>query len=375
VNYHNDAEEGPAKQHNKKKHRFLKVFSALLAFVLVISIISSVSVASVFTIVKVFLVSVLSLLIVLIFIVIVSPVPVALIVRFAFRNGPAVAPENYEEIAAAVTSIKDLSYPSEYKDNIADVFIPQNQKGKTPVVLWVHGGAFVGGSKKDVEIYATMLASEGIAVININYQRAPEAKYPVPIMQTEEAYRWLVDISDKYNMDLSRIILAGDSAGAHIVSQFATVQTSEEYAEKMGMEQVMPVDTLKAVVLFCGPFDVESINKTDNSILDFLLGRTAWAYFGIKNWADDFSEQVAVLNHITADFPPTFISDGNTYSFEDHGRSLADILAGKGVPVEVFFVPADEKKIMHEYQFIMNTDVGQDSFRKTVNFMKKYIGE
>ena len=81
VNYHNDAEEGPAKQHNKKKHRFLKVFSALLAFVLVISIISSVSVASVFTIVKVFLVSVLSLLIVLIFIVIVSPVPVALIVR------------------------------------------------------------------------------------------------------------------------------------------------------------------------------------------------------------------------------------------------------------------------------------------------------
>ena len=375
MNYHNDSEEKQAKLPPKKKHGFLKILAVSLVFVLVISIMFSVSLPSVFAIVNVLFVLVLSLLIVLIFMVIASPVPVALIVRFAFRNGPAVAPENYEEIAAAVTSIKDLSYPSEYKDNIADVFIPKNQKGKTPVVLWVHGGAFVGGSKKDIEIYATMLASEGIAVISINYQRAPEAKYPVPITQTEEAYRWLADISDQYDMDISRIILAGDSAGAHIVSQFATVQTSEEYAEKMGMEQVMPVDTLKAVVLFCGPFDVESINKTGNSILDFLLGRTAWAYFGIKNWADEFSEQVAILNHITADFPPTFISDGNTYSFENHGRTLADILAGKGVPVEVFFVPAEEKKTMHEYQFIMNTDVGQDSFRKTVDFIKKYIGE
>ena len=346
MNYNDDMEEKHLKPPKKKKSSFIRIFVMSVASVLVLLILAA----------------------------IISPVPVSLVVRFAFRNGLAIAPENYEEIASKVSAIKDILYPSEYEDNIADIFLPKNQEGKAPVVLWVHGGAFVGGSKKDVEIYATMLASEGIAVVSINYQRAPERKYPGPVIQTEEAYRWLVDVADTYDIDQKRIILAGDSAGAHIVSQFAAVQTNKNYADIMGMEQVVPADTLKAVVLFCGPFDVESINKTDNSILDFLLGRTAWAYFGMKNWADEFSDQVAISNHITSDFPPTFISDGNTSSFEDHGRALAADLEDKGVPVETFFVSADDEVTMHEYQFIMNTAAGQESFKKTVDFMKKYLG-
>ena len=347
MNYPDDIRREQEKLPEKKKRSFLKISVVLIA----------------------------SVLITLLFAAIVSPVPVSLLVRFAFRNGMAVAPENYEEIAATVMSVKDISYPSTYKDNTADIFLPRDQEEKTPVVLWVHGGAFVGGSKKDVEIYATMLASKGIAVVSMNYQRAPEAKYPGPIIQTEEAYRWLAEVSDAYSIDIDRIILAGDSAGAHIVAQFAAVQTNDKYAENMGMEQIVPIETLKAVVLFCGPFDVESINKTDNAVLDFFLGHTAWAYFGTKNWTEGFSDQVAITNHITSHFPPTFISDGNTNSFEDHGRALAAALADKGVPVEVFFIPANEEVTMHEYQFIMNTPAGQESFMRTVGFMKKYTGE
>ena len=302
-----------------------------------------------------------------------TPVPLALIVRKVFEKSPAVAPNGYEEIKQQVIVTKDLTYPSKYKDNSADVYIPKDKEGSFPVILWVHGGAFVGGDKKDVEIYATVLASEGYAVVCMNYERAPEAKYPVPVLQTEEAYIWLKTISTDYQIDIERLILAGDSAGAHIAAQFALIQSNTEYAIEMEREPIVPLETFKAVLLFCGPYDVLKISKNGNFIFDFILGRMAWAYSGERNWLKHFAVLGTINNHVTKDFPPAFISDGNTMSFENHGRELAEILKEKSVPVETYFVPVETEIIKHEYQFIMNTPIGEQSFEKTLEFIKKYI--
>ena len=303
-----------------------------------------------------------------------SPIPVSLVIRAAFHKKIAVAPEHYDEMKSHVDVLKNLCYPSDYSDNVADIYIPKDTAGPFPVVLWIHGGAFVGGSKDDVEIYATSLASEGIAVVCMNYRRAPKAKYPVPVIQTQDAYLWMMDISDKYSFDLNRFVLAGDSAGAHIAAQFAAIQSNAAYADEMDFEQIVPLHTLKAVLLFCGPFDVSKLDKSRNSTMNFLIGRAAWAYFGTKDWAGQFSYQATISHHITEFFPPAFITDGNQLSFEEHGRALADVLKNSNVSVETYFISMDTEIAGHEYQFIMNTPAGIESFHQVVRFLKKHTG-
>ena len=301
-----------------------------------------------------------------------TPFPASWIIRAIFKNGIAVTPDNYDAILETVTVTKDLVYPSEYKSNFADIYVPKDKEGPFPIVLWVHGGAFVGGDKNDIEVFATALASEGIAVACINYQLAPEAKYPTPIIQTQEAYTWLESISDDYSIDMSRLVLAGDSAGAHIVSQFAAIQSNPAYAAEMSMEQVVPSGDLKAVMLYCGPFDVSDMTLGSNVLINFMMNRAAWAYFGSKDWADRFAYQATIPNHITKDFPPTFITDGNSMSFEKHGRNLADVISRNGVPVETYFIPIEVSEAVHEYQFIMDTPESREAFLKTVAFIEKY---
>ena len=302
-----------------------------------------------------------------------SPVPVSILIRAVFNKKIAVAPDGFEEIKSNVKVIKNATYPSEYKDNAADIYLPENQEGPFPVVLWIHGGAFVGGDKEDIEIYATALAAKGFAVVCMNYRRAPEAKYPIPIAQTNEAYLWIKDVADQYLFDTDRLVLAGDSAGAHVAAQFAVIQSNPSYAAEMEFNQSVPLHTLKAVLLFCGPFDVAKMEDGRNSIMNFFIGRAAWAYFGKKDWGKYFSGQATIANHVTGQFPPTFITDGNKLSFEEHGRALADVLKNNGVWVETHFIPIDTETTGHEYQFIMNTSAGEESFRKTVQFIQKCI--
>ena len=312
------------------------------------------------------------LLAVLLIFTLLSPIPASFMIRAAFTRKIAVPPDNYNELKRRVNVIKNQLYPSGYKDNTVDIYIPNDKEGPLPVVLWIHGGAFVGGNKEDVEIYATALAAEGLAVVCMNYRRAPEAKYPAPVIQTKDAYLWIKDVSNKYSFDINKFILAGDSAGAHIAAQFAAIQSNAAYADEMNFEQTVPLHTLKSVLLFCGPFDVAKINTGSNPIMNFFIGKAAQAYLGSKDWVKRFSYQTTISNHVTSDFPPTFITDGNNLSFEDHGRDLADALKKQDVSVETFFIPVSSEKAAHEYQFIMNTSSAKESFKQVTAFIKKH---
>ena len=322
---------------------------------------------------RVTLCSIAVLLTALVFFTLVSPIPVSFIIRAAFTKKIAVAPDNYEEISSQVEVFKNLRYPSNYKDNTADIYLPKNSGMPLPIVLWVHGGAFVGGDKEDIAVYATALAAQGLAVVCINYRRAPEAKYPIPVVQTNEAYLWLKDIAGSYAFDLERFVIAGDSAGAHIAAQFAAIQSNADYAAEMKIEQSVPLHTLKAALLFCGPFDVAKIDESNNFVMNFLLGKAAQAYFGSKDWGTHFAHQATIANHITGSFPPVFITDGNDLSFEEHGSELADALRAMGVFAETYFVSPGAEKTPHEYQFVMNTPAGQESFERVTEFIKQRV--
>ncbi|WZU02627.1 alpha/beta hydrolase [Erysipelothrix sp. D19-032] len=168
----------------------------------------------------------------------------ATVVRRAFDVGIAKPPENYDEIRAQVDVQENLVYPSVETDNIFDLYKPKNATGMEPVIIWVHGGAFVGGDKADITEYSVLLAQRGFVVANMNYQRAPKQTTPVKLYKLESFTRTYHPIAICTTLNMDKVFYAGDSAGAHIVSQFVLIQNDLAYSEKVGIKPVMAPNTI-----------------------------------------------------------------------------------------------------------------------------------
>ena len=115
----------------------------------------------------------------------------------------------------------------------------------------VHGGAFVAGTKDGIENYAVMLANEGYAVVGMDYQWAPEIQYPGQVRQVEECLVALESVKSTYHLDLNKIILIGDSAGAHIAAQAVLLATNPGYEQAIGVFSAITAEQLSGAVLYC----------------------------------------------------------------------------------------------------------------------------
>lgn len=144
------------------------------------------------------------------------------------------------EMEEAVTtpqpkSMQTLTYAVKGKDTLElDLYLPEgwNQK-KSPVLIFVHGGGFYTGTRKEENIhhFCDSLADNGIAAANISYrlylkgqsfhcdQPSPEKikAFQVAVNDIRSATRFLIDQSNVYNLDAKKIALCGSSAGGEAV--------------------------------------------------------------------------------------------------------------------------------------------------------------
>ncbi|MCD4643190.1 acetyl esterase [Bacillus mycoides] len=303
-----------------------------------------------------------------------SPVPKAFLIKKAFEGGTFVPSADYDHALNETKIVKDINYNSKFPDGKLDIIYPKNRAEKTPIIFWVHGGGFVGGDKSDITGYAVNLAARGYIVVNINYALAPKREYPTPVLQLGEAYEYIKENAKKYDLNLNRVYFAGDSAGAQISGQFVNIQTSEEYAKLAKIDAIVDPSTIKGALLFCGPYNMPELAKIESTkeIQDFMR-TTGWAYLGKKNWEGSSEVKIAsIINHVTKKYPPAFITDGNTGSFEDQGKALASALQSKGVSVDsLFFDKNVSGELAHEFQFKMNTQAGLETFNKVLEFLSK----
>lgn len=289
-------------------------------------------------------------------------------------NGPT-EPADMQTYRDKVEVVKDVAYASAYKNSTMDIFYPKNATGKSyPVLFWAHGGAFVAGDKSGIEVWATILASHGYGVVSINYQLAPDAVYPAQVQQMSDAYTSLVQMQAQYpTLNINQVAFGGDSAGAHIASQFVAVQTNPTLAANLGLEAVVPANALKAAVLYCGPYNIQNFLKTQNILGRFFIWQLGWAYLGKRDWANaPVANYSSTVQQVTPQFPPAYITDGNNFSFEADGKALVQALQQQGVEIQsLFFGP--EKNINHEYQFQMELPEAQECLTQTLAFLQQHM--
>lgn len=302
----------------------------------------------------------------------ITPVPAALFLRSQFENPTVSKLPTYDTDDIMVE--RDITYPSSLAQNTLDLYLPAEHSASTPVILWAHGGAYVGGDKSDIRQYASCLAADGYAVVCINYELAPEGTYPGPLIQMGDACNWIASAGSKRIFDANLLVIAGDSAGAHLAAQYALIQTSASYAAKVNIAQMASPDSLKAVLLFCGPYDMSTLGVSQSPLVNYFLSRAGWAYFGTRDWFGRYGQQIIITDNVTSSFPPAFITDDNTGSFEKDGKELARKLKSLGVEVSPYFTPISEGTTAHEYQFDMTTTAAQESYAQVLRFLERHVG-
>lgn len=324
---------------------------------------------------------VVGVLIVVVLLHLMSPYPSASLIKVIFdRPYPIGDAVGLAKASEQVDVITDTHYPSKYRRNKLDIYTPTQHISPTPVpvMIWVHGGGFVGGNKSQLKEFGTLLASQSqIAVVTINYDLAPHSAYPQQLKQLDEAYRYLLE--DKMlgeKLDFSQLMFGGDSAGAQIAAQYLAVQTNANYAREMSMEQLVNPADLKGFVSYCGPLDLKQMLTlpTKQLIVSFLYTTIARSLIGTRKWQERPElKQASVVDFVTHDFPASFITDGNTYSFETQGQVFVERLTQLNVPVTPLFFTDNSKKVIHEYQFLYDTQEGQLCLSQTIAFIQECL--
>ena len=232
-----------------------------------------------------------------------------------------------------VVRYDDISYGPDEKYHLLDVYRPGNkpaqQSGpgsvsgsvpapaKLPVIMIVHGGAWVYGNKEVYQYYGMSLAQRGFAVVNFSYRLAPESKFPAQLEDICTVFDWIYDNRDKYGLDADNVFAVGDSAGAHLLGLFADACSNPDYVMALkekypGVRITLPAEQgecvdsyrgacLRAVALNCGKYDLTKDDEADKDtpllLADFLK----------EGGSSKELELTCVTDWVTKDYPPVFM--------------------------------------------------------------------
>ena len=334
-----------------------------------------------------------------------SPRPAALLVRRLFAAGGKQFKQALDKHAPPdVVALVDQRYGDE-DDMLLDVVYPVSTNEPLPLLLWVHGGGWVGGSKDELTSYFKLIASNGYVVVGPRYSLAPEHRYPTPPRQMMQALdhlqanagclhiapehryptppRQMMQALDhlqanagRLHIDPARIAIAGDSAGAQIAAQLAALVTTPGYADAVGVAPAITPAQLRGVVLACGPYDAGLARRATSAAGRRFVQIVLWAYSGKRHFLDDpLSAAWSVTDNLTAAFPSALITVGNADPLRPHSELLAEKLRAHGVEPETLFFPGDrEPQLGHEYQFDIDTAAGQLFLEHLVAFLGRRLG-
>lgn len=303
-----------------------------------------------------------------------SPWPSVWVIRAVFDKGAAEAAQALEKhLPANIRSRTALAYDPADVDALLDIHAPATLSPSVPTVVWVHGGGFVSGRRSDISNYLKVLAGRGFVTVNVDYTLAPSAHYPTPVRQLANALAYLDRHADELGINRSAVVLAGDSAGAQIAAQMATVITDADYADRLGISAPIAPDQLKGTLLFCGVFDLTALNADKGGVLGWFLHTVAWAYSGARDWRDvPRFDMLSITPHVGPQFPPTFISAGNADPLAPQSIALHAALRAHGVAVEGLFFPADQQPALpHEYQFNLDQPAGRLALDRAVVWLQQ----
>ena len=218
------------------------------------------------------------------------------------------------------------------RDSKVDLYLPRGTEGPTPVLIYIHGGGWRGGSKEGSVLRLLPWLEKGWAVVNVQYRLAAVSLAPAAVEDCLCALRWVIGNAEDYNIDTSRIVVTGNSAGGHLALTTGMIPASA------GLDRECPgPETLSvaAVVNWYGITDVGDLLDGPN------MKTYAVTWMGSMSDRFEIAERVSPLTYVRAGLPPilTIHGDADPVVPHQHATRLHEALAAAGVSNELHVVP------------------------------------
>jgi len=261
---------------------------------------------------------------------------------FLARLGPARAIGDYPALLAARAEPADpgLSGPGDPSVGAADLYLPLRggpalvrlyrplpAGGPAPVLLWLHGGGFIGGSVSDIDPVCSRLARfAGVTVVSLDYRLAPEHPYPAALHDTYDALCWLAEHGPLIGGD-GRLAAGGQSAGAALVAGACLLARDE------GHPALKAALTRQVLCYPCLDFgqETESAREFDGVFLSVRPGTWAETQYLAGQPVTPYAAPLRAST--LAGLSPALVIGAGRDPLRDDARAYAERLEADGVVV------------------------------------------
>jgi len=259
-----------------------------------------------------------------------------------------------------------------------DIYRPLHRPRPWPVVFYAHGGAFHLLSKDTHWLMGLVFARFGYLVVNISYRLAPKHPYPAAIEDTCTAYRWLASHIDELGGDRDRVAVAGESAGANLITSLAlaTCQRRDEpWARATFDTGLVP----RAVMPFCGMLEVSNPGRfhARRRLPRWINGMihdasASYLYGHPPGPGPELADPLRVLEshpHLDRPLPPFFAPVGTKDPLLDDTRRLEKALADLDVPCEARYYAGG----IHAFHALVWDPAARRCWRDALAFLDRHM--
>jgi acetyl esterase len=273
-------------------------------------------------------------------------------------------------------------YGSGSHAHVLDVFQPREASFTQlrPIVMYVHGGGFEVCSKDTHWMMAQWYAHAGYVVFNVNYRLAPKHAFPKPLEDVCSAYLWVLDNAVRFGGDVRQLVIAGESAGANLVSSLAlinSIERAEPFARAVFQRNAPPA----AVVAACGLFEVvnaarfREVARDSWGITKLAIEQVSRAYVPHPRRNEREHELANPLHLLerrhTLHRPlaPFFMPCGTSDPLLDDTRRLAAALSSRGFEHEARYYEGE----IHAFHAMWWRTATKQCWNDTLNFIARQL--
>ncbi|WP_343745594.1 glycerophosphodiester phosphodiesterase family protein [Chitinophaga sp.] len=270
------------------------------------------------------------------------------------RNGstgsilPAVA------TSSAYITLRNVPYGDAGEDNTLDAYLPENHHAGTKIIVYLHGGGWTGGDKKEFpkQLIDELAGKLHYGVVSMNYRlvRDHQNTYPAQLDDIKKALAFISSKSGKLSFDGSQFALIGGSAGAYLAMQYAYACDSSHQ--------------IKTVVDLWGPTDfTDKKTRQENKDADEKVARL----LGEPDPAAKIAFDASPYHQLTkASGVPTILFHGGQDPLVDvsQAKKLHKKLTSLNIPTQFELYPTEKHG--------MGLTASMDVFAKVISWLKQY---
>ena len=248
-----------------------------------------------------------------------------------------------------------------------DLYLPRDRSAPKPTLILFHGGGWVAGQKERNVLWLLPYLSMGWAVINVEYRIARNALAPAAVEDCRCALRWATYNAKQYNLDVSKFVLTGTSAGGHLalITGMLPAQnvfdrqcaTNDSTRWTNGQEPELKV---AAIINWFGITDVADLADGTNA------KHYAMEWFGSMSNRQELARQVSPINYVRADLPPIITIHGSDdiVAPYEHATRLHTALDKARAPNQLVTIRGGKHGGFNRQEFVSSFATIRDFLRK-----------